>query len=174
MVFKIIKNGRVVTPDELNEKELHYFNSVLAHFVRSSIGIDEELNSECIEKDCLKDRPDCEICGIKSEQEEDLFKRSEEQVLQEVIYNDFADVLAALKAGYRVAREGWNGKGMYLYYVPAGTYATKTEAARAEFGDEVPYTGYIAMRTAQGYVTPWTPSQIDLFSEDWLIFPANN
>ena len=29
---------------------------------------------------------------------------------------DFGDAIRALKQGSRVAREGWNGKGMWLSY----------------------------------------------------------
>lgn len=31
----------------------------------------------------------------------------------------FGLAIEALKKGFKVARKGWNGKGMYLYYVPA-------------------------------------------------------
>lgn len=31
---------------------------------------------------------------------------------------DFGSALDAIKAGYRVARSGWNGKGMFLFLVP--------------------------------------------------------
>ena len=36
---------------------------------------------------------------------------------------DFGDAVRALKDGKRVARKGWNGKGMFLYFVPAGNYS---------------------------------------------------
>ena len=32
----------------------------------------------------------------------------------------FGGALEALKAGKKVARTGWNGKGMYLYLADAG------------------------------------------------------
>ena len=28
---------------------------------------------------------------------------------------DFGDALRALRTGYRLARSGWNGKGMFIY-----------------------------------------------------------
>ena len=31
---------------------------------------------------------------------------------------NFGEALEALKAGKKVARAGWNGKGMYIYLVP--------------------------------------------------------
>lgn len=80
----------------------------------------------------------------------------------------FGDALALLKAGHRVSREGWNGKGMWLYHVPADSYPAQTEAAKAEFGDMVPYGAYLAMKTAQGNVVPWLASQTDILADDWV------
>lgn len=82
---------------------------------------------------------------------------------------DFGPALALLKEGKRVCRGGWNGKGMWLYYVPANTYAAQTPAARARFGDSVPYRAYVAMLTAQGDVVPWVASQTDILADDWQV-----
>ena len=35
---------------------------------------------------------------------------------------NFGEALEAIKAGKKAQREGWNGKGQYVYYVPAGHY----------------------------------------------------
>lgn len=85
----------------------------------------------------------------------------------------FGMALEALKAGERVARAGWNGKGMFLYYVPAAAYP----AQRNKFGtmigvfpdDMVPYGAYIAMKTAQNNVVPWLASQTDMLADDWAV-----
>lgn len=83
---------------------------------------------------------------------------------------DFGVAIMNLKEGRRVARNGWNGKGMYLYYVPAAAYPPSTDVAREAFGGEpVPYGAYIAMKTAQGNVVPWLASQTDMLAEDWII-----
>lgn len=84
---------------------------------------------------------------------------------------DFGQAIYDLKYGKKLARSGWNGKGMYLYYVPANHYPAVTEIAKAEFGDIVPYGAYIAMKTAQGNVVPWLASQTDVLAEDWEIIP---
>lgn len=82
----------------------------------------------------------------------------------------FGHAVEMLKAGYKVARSGWNGKGMFLYYVPAASYPPSTEIAKQSFGGEnIPYGAYIAMKTAQGNVVPWLASQTDMLSEDWRI-----
>lgn len=79
--------------------------------------------------------------------------------------------IVALKLGEKVARQGWNGKGMFLYYVPAGDYPARTAAAKEYWGEGalVPYQPYVAMKTAQETVVPWLCSQSDLLSEDWEV-----
>lgn len=79
------------------------------------------------------------------------------------------EAVEAMEAGERVARAGWNGKGMWLYHVPENSYPAMTEAARVAFGDVVPYGAYIAMKTAQGNVVPWLCSQTDLLADDYVI-----
>lgn len=81
----------------------------------------------------------------------------------------FEWALSALKRGEKVMRTGWNGKGMYIYLVPANSYPAQTEIAKAEFGDMVPYGPYIAIKTTYGTVVPWLCSQTDMFAEDWQI-----
>ena len=80
---------------------------------------------------------------------------------------DFGKALSALKSGYRITRSGWNGKGMYVYYVPMNKYKSLTEAAKEEFGEYVPYRAYLAIRTAEGDVATWSPSCSDVLAEDW-------
>ena len=84
---------------------------------------------------------------------------------------DFGKALQALKEGKKVARKGWNGKGMFLYYVGEDRYPAKTEIAKtiADKDGKVPYHAYIAMKTAQGYVVPWLASQTDILDEDWEV-----
>lgn len=96
-----------------------------------------------------------------------------QDVIPEGATFDFGTAVKALKQGARVAREGWNGKGMFLYYVPENKYP----ASRNEHGtmvgvfedDMVPYGAYIAMKTAQNNVVPWLASQTDVLAEDWQI-----
>jgi len=80
---------------------------------------------------------------------------------------NFGLALEALKQGKSVERSGWNGRGMFLYLVPADTYPTRTDMAKEAFGDTVDYGAYIAMKTAQGNVVPWLASQTDVLADDW-------
>lgn len=93
----------------------------------------------------------------------------------------FGHALIALQEGHKVARIGWNGKGMFLYYVPANAYPAQTETAKNYWRQQegikthesgvplVPYGAYIAMKTAQENVVPWLASQTDVLADDWAI-----
>lgn len=77
----------------------------------------------------------------------------------------------AMKLGNRVERAGWNGKGMFVYLVPANSYPAQTGAAKAHFGDGamVPYNAYMAIKNVDGTVSTWVPSVNDCLAEDWRI-----
>ena len=84
---------------------------------------------------------------------------------------DFGLAIKSLKEGKKVARSGWNGKSMFLYYVPANKYPYTTSIGQsiADEDGKVDYGAYIAMKTAQGNVVPWLASQTDVLAEDWVI-----
>ena len=80
-----------------------------------------------------------------------------------------------LKNGYSVARSGWNGKGMYLWLLPAAN--VKAEWCREPHlkhlaeknGGEIECLASIRMKTADNKVlTGWLASQTDMMAEDWL------
>lgn len=84
---------------------------------------------------------------------------------------DFGQAVTALKAGKKVARTGWNGKGMFVYYVPAAAYPAQTGVAKAYFGEGalVPYNAYLAIKNVDNAVSTWVPSVNDVLAEDWEI-----
>ena len=79
----------------------------------------------------------------------------------------FGYALDMLKWGKKVARKGWNGKGMFVYYVPKNSYPARTEIAKKEFGDMVKYNPYFAIKNVNGTVSTWVPSVNDCLAEDW-------
>jgi len=83
----------------------------------------------------------------------------------------FSAALAALKDGQRVARAGWNGKGMFLFLVPGSRFQVNRPPLLGiyEEGTTVDYHAHIDMKTAQGYVVPWLASQADMLADDWMI-----
>jgi hypothetical protein len=91
----------------------------------------------------------------------------------------FGEAVVALKAGKRVARQGWNGKGMFLFLLPASdgipTKVIHDPALRAVIeseigGDTFDALGSIRMFTADKKIlTGWLASQTDILAEDWEI-----
>jgi len=71
----------------------------------------------------------------------------------------FGDAVAAMKSGKRVARDGWNGKGMWL----------KLQVPDVNSKMTLPY---IYMFTADKQQVPWLASQTDILSEDWVEVPS--
>ena len=84
---------------------------------------------------------------------------------------NFGEAIIALKQGKKVARKGWNGKGMFLYLVSEGSYPVKMDAAKsiADENDNVKYGQYVALKAANDSVYPWNASQADMLSEDWEV-----
>jgi hypothetical protein len=77
---------------------------------------------------------------------------------------DFSTALLHLKSGRRVARDGWNGKGMWLVLIDPGN-AMHTSAAGSF--DMQPCIG---MKTADGNMQPgWLASQADMLADDWSV-----
>lgn len=94
---------------------------------------------------------------------------------------NFGETIEALKHGKKVTRKGWNGKGMYLWLLPAAT--VKAEWCKDEVlkeiaennGGEVECLGAIRMKTADNKIlTGWVPSQTDMLAEDWEICDGND
>lgn len=85
-------------------------------------------------------------------------------------YLTFSEALALLKAGKRVERDGWNGKGMFLFLVPGSHFKVNRAPLLGIYpeGTGIDYRPHIDMKTAQGDVVPWVASQSDLLADDWL------
>jgi len=82
---------------------------------------------------------------------------------------NFGQALELLKSGRKVCRSGWNGKGMFVYLVPAASYLAQTGAAKQYFGEnaQVPYNAYFAIKNVNETVSTWVPSVNDCLSDDW-------
>ena len=85
---------------------------------------------------------------------------------------DFGEMLQWIKQnGKKAYRQGWNGKNQFIYYVPQGSYKPCTKIAEQLVNEQglVDYAPYIALKTVQGQVIPWTPSISDVLAEDWTV-----
>lgn len=68
----------------------------------------------------------------------------------------FGEALEKMKFGEKVARRGWNGRGMWV--------ALQIPDAKSKMG-----LPYLYMSTVGGALVPWVASQTDLLSEDWEV-----
>ena len=108
---------------------------------------------------------------------------------------NFGKAIEALKEGKLVARDGWNGKGMFIFMRPADELNVEFvvdkvkslpqsvkdyfaqditneagERVPVEETDTVKFTAYLCMKAADGsIVNGWLASQTDMLAEDWLI-----
>jgi len=75
---------------------------------------------------------------------------------------NFGDAIAALKAGGKVARSGWNGKGLWVELQVPDAHSKMT----------LPYL-YLNYPTdavnTPGARVPWLASQTDILAEDWEV-----
>lgn len=79
-------------------------------------------------------------------------------------YNfSYSEAMKLASDGEAIQQTGWNGKGMFVFMVPAGEYEPVTPTMKAYFkGGLVPYGAYFALKTADNKVVPWQPSQTDM------------
>lgn len=83
----------------------------------------------------------------------------------------FSMALEHLKYGKKVARTGWNGKGMFIFLVPGSVFKVNRPPLLGIYpeGTEIRYHGHIDMKTADDMVVPWLCSQTDMLAEDWSV-----
>jgi len=65
---------------------------------------------------------------------------------------DFSAALDNLKKGRKIARSGWNGKGMWIHI------------HKSQLSHE---RDYIEMKDVQDLFVPWFASQTDILALDW-------
>lgn len=69
---------------------------------------------------------------------------------------DFSDALKAVKAGKKIQRKGWNGKGMWI------------EIQRPDKNSKMTLP-YLYLNYPNGTRVPWLASQTDMLEEDWVV-----
>lgn len=98
---------------------------------------------------------------------------------------NFGKAVEALKAGHRVSREGWSGKGLFVFMqVPSMIdkgvvpkmqslpLSVKDEfQERFDSGGEqyIRYSNQLAIVFPDNQIHGWAPSGSDVLSEDWII-----
>jgi len=86
----------------------------------------------------------------------------------------FGDAIMAAKAGEKIARGGWNGKNMWVCYMPPVTIDEGIVNGRTKRfvpSGDLNVGGYFVMWTATGVWQPgWLASQADILAEDWVVY----
>jgi hypothetical protein len=84
---------------------------------------------------------------------------------------DIGMAVEEMKAGKRVARAGWNGRGMFVFLVPGSRFEVNRAPLLGIYpaGTMIDYHAHVDMRTATGEIVPWLCSQTDLLATDWEI-----
>lgn len=86
---------------------------------------------------------------------------------------NFGGAIFALKQGKKVARTGWNGKGMWLILTQGRVVENlEPNSFYEKCGFEAPVTicSHIDMKAADGsMVVGWLASQTDMLADDWVV-----
>lgn len=82
---------------------------------------------------------------------------------------NFSVALDSIKAGNRVKRSGWNGKGMFVFLVQGSTFKVSRAPLLGIFpaGTEINYKPHIDIKGVDGSISTWVPSIGDIMANDW-------
>jgi hypothetical protein len=86
----------------------------------------------------------------------------------------FGLAIEAVKAGKKIARTGWNGKGMFVVYqkgYPQGipSNAQTAKAWGIKEGELFKCEPYLQIKMVNGSHSMWVPSINDVLADDWEI-----
>lgn len=134
----------------------------------------------------------CPICGFDREKlslhrRKQLFPLQSNKFQLKSKNMNFGQAIEAVKNGKLAAREGWNGKGMFIFMRPSCELDTDTVVNKVQSlpesvkkwvaenhgdspTDKIKFSEYLCMKAADGtIVNGWLASQTDMLSEDWTI-----
>ena len=107
------------------------------------------------------ENPDCWFVN------KDFIKENYKLLTPDTLFN-FGEAIGLMKLGYRVARNGWD-EGMFLF-LSTSEILDRIEDVTSKWSD-YKIDPFIIMATAQKTFQPgWSPSQVDMLAEDWVIF----
>ncbi len=80
----------------------------------------------------------------------------------------FGHAIEAARKGLNIAREGWNGKGMYVFLREGREI--KDVDPTSPMGGDFTSLSHFCMRTADGACcVGWSASQADMLADDWMV-----
>lgn len=88
----------------------------------------------------------------------------------------FGAALDWIKSGGRAQRDSWDHEGAisFIFLVPGSTFRVNRPPLAGIYPKDTPinYHAHIDCVMDQGFVMPWSPTQDDLLSDDWLLLDA--
>lgn len=84
---------------------------------------------------------------------------------------NFSDALYLLKQGKKVQRAGWNGSGMFVFLVDGSVFNVNRAPLLGIYpeGTRIMYNPHIDIKTVDGSISTWAPSNGDVLAEDWQV-----
>jgi hypothetical protein len=86
---------------------------------------------------------------------------------------DFSEALYHLKSGAKLAREIWTGSGPldFIFKVDGSEFDVNRKPLLGILpeGTHIKYRPHLDMYYVDGTVGVWTPTQFDIFADDWMI-----
>lgn len=104
-----------------------------------------------------------------------------EKAYREITNLTFGLAIEALKGGKCVTREGWNGKGLFIFkQVPCAIdnsiipkMQSVPDAAKeiltTRNQEPIYYSNQMVIVKPDGTIDSWVPSSSDIFAEDWVL-----
>lgn len=80
----------------------------------------------------------------------------------------FGAAITAAKHGYRIKREGWNGKDQYVELATVISYINSNGEIVNARHDDIGSTAFAFVGT-RGVQLGWLASQADMLADDWMI-----
>lgn len=116
--------------------------------------------------------------GYKVKYSDDYISWSPKEVFEKAYRTidglTFGLATEASKKGFKIARRGWNGKGMFVVYqkgYPQGIPCNKqtADAFGINEGDLFICNPYLQIKNVDGSCSMWVPSINDCLADDWCI-----
>lgn len=82
----------------------------------------------------------------------------------------FGEAIEFAKRGKKITRNGWNGKGQYVYYQEGSVIdpAQGRNQVLREMSGPIKIRPHLDLKTADGSIQiGWIASQTDMLAEDW-------
>lgn len=135
-------------------------HTVVTHELANIVAIAKDTLFDMSNKELIMDKVDQAYLNIAKQDLNSLIESQKANILHHPLVTkalvtalDYSAALRWAKQGFRIARAGWNGKGMWVIAEDLDTD-----------------TPYLTMRTVTGAMQKgWLPSQPDNFSEDWTV-----